>query len=163
MLKVKLLDPAATLPTVAHVGEDLGYDLYAFEDSWVFKTPSLIRTGIAVAAYSDPFGYQPVGLIIKDRSSMASKGVFTHAGVIDAGYRGEIWVNMTYDHPSPYNILAGDKIAQMVPAPVLTGNVIEVEDLGATDRGASGFGSSGATGAVRSGATGAVRSGATVN
>jgi dUTP pyrophosphatase len=142
MLYVKKLDPRATLPTVAHPGEDLGYDLYALENVFVIKGHvTLIHTGISCAAYNTFM--EPFGLLIKERSSMALKGVFTRAGVVDAGYRGEIRVLMVTSNMTPYNIMAGDKIAQMIPTLVLTGEVKEVDELAESARGIKGFGSSG--------------------
>lgn len=144
MLRVKRLDPAATLPTVAYAEEDLGYDVYALEDTWIYRHATLIRTGIACAAYSPSGMY--LGLLVKDRSSMAKKGLYTHGGVIDSGYRGEIMVNMTCDTATPYYVQAGDKIAQMVPVMVLTAEVVEGDlPLGAGEwsRGEKGHGSSG--------------------
>lgn len=140
-LKVLKLDPRAKLPTVAHVGEDLGYDVYALEDTWLYQHPVRVRTGIACACYT-PSGMF-AGLLVKDRSSMAGKGLYTHAGVVDSGYRGEILVNMTCDKSTPYFIQAGDKIAQMVPVLVLTDQVEEVQALPPGSRGEKGFGSSG--------------------
>jgi dUTP diphosphatase len=144
MLLVKLLEPGATLPTVAHPGEDLGYDVYSLNQVWLYRGKmERVRTGIAVAAYEVHMKHTPLGLILKDRSSMAGKGVHTHGGVIDAGYRGEIMVSMTTINQLPYMIEAGAKIAQMVPVPVLTGKVLETDDLGGSKRGQKGFGSSG--------------------
>ena len=87
VLRVKLLDPEAKAPTVAHPGSDLGFDLYALED--VVLEPGVmvrVRTGIAVEG---PEGY---GFVLGDRSSMAARGVTYAGGRIDAGYRGEILV-----------------------------------------------------------------------
>jgi dUTP pyrophosphatase len=167
-LKVKRLHPDAKLPTVANPGEDLGYDLYALET--IVLVPGVqtkVKTG--VAAYQEGHG-----LLIRDRSSMAAKGITVSGGVVDAGYRGELVVIMTnhgvdtividpnlcngcghhiddhpYRHPfTPtrvigYLVQAGDKIAQMLPLPVLTGAVIEVDELPVSTRGEKGFGSSG--------------------
>jgi len=87
------------------------------------------------------------GGIIKDRSSMASKGITTSAGVIDAGYRGEVCVLLTYhteDHAKPSVVIKrGDKIAQIVPVRVQTGSVEVVSELSDSARGEKGFGSSG--------------------
>lgn len=142
MLQVKKLDPNAKLPTVAHPGEDLGYDLYALHDAWVIKDQiTLIHTGISCVSYNTFM--EPFGLLIKERSSMALKGVFTKAGVVDAGYRGEIRVIMSTVDTTPYRITAGDKVAQMIPIPVLTGEVQEVNELAESSRGVKGFGSSG--------------------
>src|SRR6201996_9230750 len=87
VLCVKLLEPDAKAPTVAHPGSDLGFDLYALED--VVLEPGVmkrVRTGIAVEG---PEGY---GFVLGDRSSMAARGVTYAGGRIDAGYRGEILV-----------------------------------------------------------------------
>ena len=143
MLRVKRLEPAARLPQVAHPGEDLGYDVFALED--VVLSPSVavrLRTGIAVEARHPRTG-EPLGLLVRDRSSMAAKGLATTGGVIDSGYRGEILIVMTNLGDAPFEIKAGDKIAQMVPVPVLTGPVEEIETLEASARAEKGFGSSG--------------------
>jgi dUTP pyrophosphatase len=101
-----------------------------------------MRTGIAVEARHPKTG-EPLGLLVRDRSSMAARGIATTAGVIDAGYRGEILVLMTNLGEAPVEVKAGEKIAQMIPVPVLTGLVEEVETLEASARLAKGFGSSG--------------------
>jgi dUTP pyrophosphatase len=143
MLRVKLLEAGARAPVVAHPGEDLGYDLFALEG--VLLTPRAtikVRTGIAVEARNPETG-APLGLLVRDRSSMASRGVATTGGVIDAGYRGEILVLMTNLGESAIELKAGEKIAQMIPIPVLTGAVETVENLEDSARAAKGFGSSG--------------------
>ena len=101
-----------------------------------------VRTGIAVEA-RDPQTGAPLGLLVRDRSSMAARGLATTGGVIDAGYRGEILVLMTNLGPATVDLNAGDKIAQMVPVPVLTGPVAEFDFLEASARAGKGFGSSG--------------------
>lgn len=149
MLKVKLLSPSAKAPTVATPGEDLGYDLYASEDATLtLHAVTKVRTGVALQF---PDGY---GGIIKDRSSMASKGITTSAGVVDAGYRGEVvvlltrhfdsWVGPSVTPGTPvYHISAGDKIAQIIPVRIETQNVEVVDELSGSARGEKGFGSSG--------------------
>lgn len=141
-LEVKLLAPAAKLPTVAHPGEDLAYDVYLLNDSFIFPgAVAKLRTGIAVSA---KIGFERVGLLMRDRSSMAHDGFMILGGVIDAGYIGELHVQMTYVGTSRQTHLkAGTKIAQLIPMPVYTGKVIEVTDLPPTARGDKGFGSSG--------------------
>lgn len=74
---------------------------------------------------------------------MASKGLFTVAGVVDAGYRGELVVMLASNRFDRYSIKAGEKIAQVVPVPILTGEIVEVEELPESSRGHNGFGSSG--------------------
>ncbi len=143
MLRVQLLSDGARLPLVAHPGEDLGYDVFALEDVLVAPQETLkIRTGIAVEARHPQTG-APLGLLVRDRSSMAARGLATTGGVIDAGYRGEILIVMTNLGDREVDLKAGEKIAQMVPVPVLTGPVAEVASLEDSVRAAKGFGSSG--------------------
>jgi dUTP pyrophosphatase len=143
MLRVKLLEPGARLPVVAHPGEDLGYDVFALGDALLASRQTIkVRTGIAIEARHPATG-EPLGLLVRDRSSMAARGVATTGGVIDAGYRGEILIVMTNLGDEPVELKAGDKIAQMVPVPVLTGAVMDAKSLEASERAARGFGSSG--------------------
>jgi dUTP pyrophosphatase len=143
MLRVKLLEAGARAPVVAHPGEDLGYDLFALEGAALASRATVkVRTGIAVEARNPATG-APLGLLVRDRSSMAARGVATTAGVIDAGYRGEILVLMTNLGEDAIELKAGEKIAQMIPVPVLTGAVEEVESLEDSARAGKGFGSSG--------------------
>ena len=143
MLRVKLLDPAARLPQVAHPGEDLGYDVFALESVTLAPRATLrVRTGIAVEARHPSTG-SPLGLLVRDRSSVASRGIATTAGVIDAGYRGEILILMTNLGSEAQLLNAGEKIAQMIPVPILTGSVQQVETLETSARTHKGFGSSG--------------------
>ena len=143
MLRVKLLEIGARLPVVAHPGEDLGYDLFALEGAVLEPRATVrVRTGIAVEARHPQTG-EPLGLLVRDRSSMAARGVATTAGVIDAGYRGEILILMTNLGNAAVELKAGEKIAQMIPVPVLTGDVVEVEGLEDSMRAEKGFGSSG--------------------
>jgi dUTP diphosphatase len=146
MLKVLKLDNRATTPTVANPGEDLGFDVYALEDTALPpNTPVRVRTGIAVHYERAESPQEKFGLLVRDRSSMASKGIIASGGVIDAGYRGEVLVLLTsYVSGDPFAIKAGDKIAQLIPLPVLTGTgVVETDILSASSRGQGGFGSTG--------------------
>ena len=137
MLKVKKLSPDAVLPTVAHPGEDIGYDLYSSEDTTLPAHGAAgVHTGIAIQ-FSPP-----AGGIVKTRSGMAKKRLMCNAGVIDAGYRGEVIVLMENLGDQPYDIRKGDKIAQLLEHPFLAGEVVE-EELSDAVRGAKGFGSSG--------------------
>jgi dUTP pyrophosphatase len=143
MLRVRLLEPGARAPEVAHPGEDLGYDVFALEALSLGPHKTIrVRTGIAVEARHPETG-TPLGLLIRDRSSMAARGLATTGGVIDAGYRGEILVLMTNLGDQTVQIGAGEKIAQMIPVPVLTGTVEVVEALQDSARAEKGFGSSG--------------------
>jgi dUTP pyrophosphatase len=106
------------------------------------RATARVRTGVAVEARHPATG-QPLGLLVRDRSSMAARGIATTAGVIDAGYRGEILILMTNLGEATLQIAAGDKIAQMIPVPVLTGEVVTVDSLEDSARAEKGFGSSG--------------------
>jgi len=146
MLKILKLDPRAITPTVANPGEDLGFDVYALEDTILLpNTPVRVRTGIAVHYEKQDSPQDKFGLLVRDRSSIASKGIIASGGVIDAGYRGELLVLLTsYGTQSSFFIKAGDKIAQLIPLPVLTGaGVIETTSLSGSSRGQGGFGSTG--------------------
>jgi len=143
MLRVKRLEAGARVPVVAHPGEDLGYDVFALEGVVLAPRATVkARTGIAVEARHPETGV-PLGLLVRDRSSMAARGLATTGGVIDAGYRGEILIVMTNLGDSAVELQAGEKIAQMVPVPVLTGPVQDVETLEVSARAGKGFGSSG--------------------
>src|ERR1700753_1072864 len=122
MLKVKKLLPDAVLPTVAHPGEDIGYDLYSAEDLTIAAHGAAgVHTGIAIEFVPTAGG------IVKTRSGLAEKRVMWHAGVIDAGYRAEFIVLMENLGDQPYAIRKGDKIAQLLEHPFLAGEVAEGE------------------------------------
>jgi len=142
MLKVKLLTPEGKAPTVAHPGEDLGYDIYSAETITIApRGRAVVPTGIAIECTS-PLG-EKMGALLRDKSSMASRRLIVTGGVIDAGYRGEVRVLVENLGDAPAVIHAGDKIANLIPYPVLTGEVEVVEELAESNRMAGGFGSSG--------------------
>lgn len=144
-LIVKKFHPDAISPTKAHPG-DLGYDLYSLEDvDFTYGEVKKIRTGIGVCF---PENY---GGLVKDRSSMASRGFATIGGVIDSGYRGEIAVIMScfcrvHDRFVVHTIKKGDKIAQIVPIETTEWEIHtigETQEFAETSRNDKGFGSSG--------------------
>ena len=142
MLKVKLLRPGAKAPTIAHPAEDLAYDLYAAEAITLpARGHGVVLSGIAIELTSATG--DPMGALLRDRSSMAARRLALTAGVIDAGYRGEIKVLMENLGDAPAEIHAGDKIANLIPYPVLTTGVQVVDELAESRRNAKGFGSSG--------------------
>jgi dUTP diphosphatase len=142
MLRVKLLHPAAKAPTVAHPGEDLGYDIYAAVPLTLPpRGHGIISTGISIECSSA--SGEKMGALLRDKSSMAARRLVLTGGVIDAGYRGEIRVLIENLGDSPAEIHAGDKVANLIPYPVLTSEVQVVEDLSESSRKAGGFGSSG--------------------
>ena len=138
MKKIGKKTNTATLPVKAHKG-DLGYDIFSDENKMIAPGERmLISTGISIMASNGKYGF-----IIKDRSSMAVKGLFSHAGVIDAGYTGEIKVLLHNTTKQIYQVSKYDKIAQMIPTAVVDFEVTDVEQHFNTSRGEGGFGSTG--------------------
>ena len=142
-LHVRRLRAAAQLPTRATPLAS-GLDLYAelsehggaLTLGWM---PQAVPTGIACAP---PPGCE---LQIRPRSGLTRRGVEIGWGTVDADYRGELLVSMYLRGPSArgYRIEHGDRIAQLVVAPVTLAQVLEVDELDDTERGAGGFGSTG--------------------
>lgn len=115
-----------------------GCDLYAVEDGVVFRGQTLkVPTGIALVIPEGFFG------LIRDRSSVGSKGVIISAGVIDSDYRGEILLCMNNLNPEPWEFKKGDRIGQMIIIPYFMQSPTLIEELPKTDRGTGGFGSTG--------------------
>ena len=139
---MKLLTPRAKAPTVAHPGEDLGYDVYSAVTLTIpAKGHAVVSTGIAIQC-SSPSGEQ-MGALLRDKSSMAARRLILTGGVIDAGYRGEVRVLMENLGDAPAEIRTGEKIANLIPYPVLTSEVEVVDELSDSSRQAGGFGSTG--------------------
>ncbi len=137
MLKVKRIHSEAKLPVYGHPG-DAGLDLFSVADrdlapGEVFAVP----TGLQIAV---PAGH--VGLVW-DKSGVSLKAVHRLAGVIDAGYRGEVQVVLINLGAAPFAVKRGMKIAQLLVQPVAAVEVIESEALDDTSRGQGGFGSTG--------------------
>lgn len=147
MLKLEVfkLDKTATTPT-RNNPNDAGVDIFSNADVFipVGKTVK-VPTGVAMRVAN---GY--VGKI-EDRSSMGARGIRTGAGIIDAGFSGEISIVLhnlnntesSHNGERGYLVRKGDKIAQMLIVHVYTPVVAEVSDLWISERGNSGFGSSG--------------------
>lgn len=137
-VEVKKLDPSAKLPVRAHEG-DAGLDLCALKGTTIGAGErGVVGTGIAIAV---PPGH--VGLIM-DRSGLAAKqGMTNLGGVIDAGYRGEWKVIMLNTSDKPYEVAAGERIAQILVVPIALPDVCEVSELDDTMRGDGHFGSTG--------------------
>lgn len=137
------LDPAAKEQGCSFAAPrtgDAGFDLYAAQSVLIpVGGQALVPTGLYIAIPDQWVG------IVKDRSSMALKSIRTHAGVIDSGYRGEVKIILSNAGLEPYQIQAGDKFAQLLLLPCLTlaEEVSSVEQLGTTERGTGGFGSTG--------------------
>lgn len=142
-LKIKKVRENAKLPTRATSGS-AGMDLYACIDEPITLKKgdkAVIPTGIAIGL-NDPhyaaFIYARSGLAIKH-----GIGLLNSVGVIDSDYRGEICVGIIKQTDPEYTIEPFERIAQMVIKPVELPEIVEVQDLDDTDRGAGGFGSTG--------------------
>ncbi|MBA3488548.1 MAG: dUTP diphosphatase [Longispora sp.] len=139
-VSVKLVDAKMPVPAYAHPG-DAGADLCAAEA--VELAPgerTLVRTGVAIAL---PDGH--VGLV-HPRSGLAARlgvTVLNAPGTVDAGYRGEILVNLINHGNDRVTIARGDRIAQLLVQKVERAHFIVVEDLDETMRGVGGHGSTG--------------------
>lgn len=136
--KFKRLHPQAKLPVHGRPG-DAGLDLFAPEDVII---PPHERKQIPLGfAIEIPSGYVA---LVWDRGGMAAKkGIHSIAGVIDSNYRGDFNVILYNTTDEPYQITAGDKIAQMLIQQHETVTFTEVEELSETERGKRGFLSSG--------------------
>lgn len=101
---------------------------------------ALIPTGLTMAL---PQGYEAQ---IRSRSGLAAKHavvVLNSPGTIDSDYRGEIKIILINHGTTPFEIKRGDRIAQMIVAPVVQANFVLVDSLDETERGTGGFGSTG--------------------
>ena len=142
-LKIKKVRDNAKLPTRATPGS-AGLDLYACIEEPITLNKgdkALIPTGIAIGL-DDPH----YAAFIHSRSGLAIKqgiGLLNSVGVIDSDYRGEVCVGVIKLTEEPYTIQPFERIAQMVIKPVELPEIVEVEELDETDRGACGFVSTG--------------------
>ena len=139
-LAVKRLTDTARLPARQTAGS-AGFDLYADIEECTIHPGEIFRvpTGIAIAI-SDIY----TAAFIYARSGIASKFGVCPAncvGVIDSDYRGEIQVPLTNHGKEPFVIRRGDRIAQLLFAPVFLPELIEWDSLDETVTGAGGFGS----------------------
>jgi len=142
-LLVHRVHPAAALPRRMSAGA-AGLDLAAcLPDGSVQLGPGercLVATGIAVAI---PAGYEGQ---VRPRSGLALRhglSIVNAPGTIDADYRGELKVILVNHGAAPFVVAHGERIAQLIVAPVALAEVVEVDSLPPAERGAGGFGSTG--------------------
>lgn len=145
-VEITRLDPAKTadvpLPTAMSEGA-AGMDVYAAVEGELIVLAGAtvaVPTGFAIAV---PRGYEAQ---VRPRSGLALKhsiGLMNSPGTIDSDYRGEVRILLTNYGTQPFTIRRGDRIAQMVVAPVFAVAWKEVDQLSDTDRGAGGFGHTG--------------------
>ncbi|MGZ4339368.1 MAG: dUTP diphosphatase [Gaiellaceae bacterium] len=140
-LPIKKVRETAVVPARAYAG-DAGMDLASCER--VELAPgarALVPTGLAVAIPDGYAGY------VQPRSGLAAKhgiSIVNTPGLVDSGYRGELLVNLVnHDAAQTFVVEPGMRIAQLVILPVPHVDLVEVDELPASERGEDGFGSSG--------------------
>lgn len=145
IVRIKKLSEAAQLPVYKTVGA-AGCDVYASSDFVLYKGyPAFVPLGISVEV---PEGFE---CQVRPRSGLASKGVtvFNSPGTVDSDFRGELKVLLWFvgDPNEPdvdtYVGRAGDRVAQLVFAPVTRVTFQLVDELGETERSSGGWGSTG--------------------
>lgn len=149
-IKLKKLHDDAKFPTQKK--GDAAFDLYASSPTIIHPGKTgRVSLGLAIADW--PPRVHPFDIFgkIEGRSGMAAVGIFPVGGIVDMSYRGEIQVILFNSTEDDYYVSVGDRVAQMVFYPCLTGRFgsvdgiafEEAEDIINTDRGTTGFGSSG--------------------
>ncbi|KAI0154819.1 dUTP pyrophosphatase [Xylariaceae sp. FL1272] len=137
-LHIKKLSETARLPTRGSAFA-AGYDVYASKATTVpARGKVLVDTDIAIAVPAGTYGR------IAPRSGLASKHfIDTGAGVIDADYRGQVKILLFNHSEVDFPIAEGDRVAQLIIERIYTPEVVEVQELEESVRGAGGFGSTG--------------------
>ena len=141
-IKVKRLPHGEGLPLPSYAtAHAAGLDVVAAESLTLAPgARHAVATGFSIAI---PHGYE---VQVRPRSGLALKQGITclnTPGTIDSDYRGEVKVILANLGGEPFEVKRGERIAQLVPAPVLRTGFVEVGDLDETGRGAGGFGSTG--------------------
>ena len=144
MIEIKLsrLPHGDGLPLPRYASEDAaGLDVTAAEDLTLQPGGRhAVATGFAIQI---PRGYE---VQVRPRSGLAIKHGITclnTPGTIDSDYRGEVKVILINLGQEPFDVRRGERIAQLVPAPVLRADFVEASELSGTERGTGGFGSTG--------------------
>lgn len=135
-IKIKLID-GGKMPQMKTKGAAC-YDCYAR----VSETIKAHETKIIPLGFKTevPEGYY---MEIRGRSGLSSKGILCHTGTVDSDYRGEVGAIITNTGKKPVTFNAYDRISQMMIKEVIETELIEVDELSETERGAGGFGSTG--------------------
>lgn len=137
-LRVKKLTSTAILPKRGS-SKAAGYDLAASEETVIpARGKGVVKTGLSIAI--PPGTYARVA----PRSGLAVKNfIDTGAGVVDEDYRGEVGVVLFNHSDIDFKVAIGDRVAQLILERIATPDVVEVETLDVTERGAGGYGSTG--------------------
>jgi len=143
-LKIKKFPGTEDLPLPKYMTEHAaGMDVYAAVTEGVTLKPGetkLILTGMSIEV---PVGYEAQ---IRPRSGLAIKhsiGILNSPGTIDADYRGEVCIILANFGKEVFSVKRGERIAQMIIAPVAKVDIVTVAELSETARGAGGFGHTG--------------------
>lgn len=139
-IKIKRLPHGEGLPLPAYGSEHaVGLDVVAAETLTLAPgARHAVATGLAMAI---PHGYE---VQVRSRSGTAVRnGIALLTGTIDSDYRGELKIVLVNLGTESFEIVRGERIAQLIPAPVLRARLAEVADLDETVRGIGGFGSTG--------------------
>jgi dUTP pyrophosphatase len=143
LVRVRRINPSAALPEYK-TSHAAGMDLAAcLPDGAVTIPPGDIRMIPCGFAMALPDGYEAQ---VRPRSGLASRHAITlpnAPGTIDADYRGEVMVPLINHGREAFTVAHHDRVAQMIIAPVARAELTLVDDLGDTERGAGGFGSTG--------------------
>ena len=139
-LRFRKVHPDAVLPSYAHPS-DAGMDVRSVDDLVIAPGKrALVHTGLVMLL---PPMYEAQ---VRPRSGLALKSgvtVLNAPGTIDSGYRGEVGVILANFGENDFSVKKGDKIAQIVIAPVTQPEIVETTEVDETDRGSGGFGSTG--------------------
>ena len=138
-LRIKRLRPDAVLPTKSYEG-DAGFDLYCIEDIFIHSGAKIhVETGLA---FEIPEGWF---LHTHLRGSIGTQTYLRiHHSIIDAGFRGAYSFTLFNTHQKdPYQFLKGERLVQIVMLPVPNVEIVEVDELGESERGHGKWGSSG--------------------
>lgn len=142
-LRVKRTDPRAILPSFAYPG-DAGVDLTTIRGGIIEPHSGTdLPTGLRIEL---PVGYW--ARITGRSSTLRRRGLLVNEGIIDQGYRGELFVYVYNPNGSPVPVERFARLAQLILAPIVMPVVLEVDTLAESVRGTKGFGSSGANGSV---------------
>ena len=139
-IELKRLAHGEGLPLPAYGSEHaVGLDVVAAESLTLEPGGRhAVATGLAIAI---PHGFE---VQVRSRSGLAVRhGITCLTGTIDSDYRGEVKVVLANLGGEPFEVVRGERIAQLVPAPVLRARFAEVAELDETKRGEGGFGSTG--------------------
>jgi dUTP pyrophosphatase len=128
------------MPTIGNPG-DAGYDLRSAENAVVpARSRHTVNTGVSIAL---PAGYVA---LVHPRSGLAAKHgitVLNAPGTVDAGYRGQMLINLVNHSDEDFEITRGDRIAQMLFQKFESARFVHVTELPGSQRGSAGFGSTG--------------------